>query len=73
MAIAPHFWALAQLCGLRATLLLHPPLDPEVFSGRKELAAAVWQAVAEGAACLRQNRPPPPASIHENARHTRDT
>lgn len=73
MTLGPHFWALAQLCGLRATLQLHPPLDPAVFSGRKDLAAAVWQAVAEGASCLRQNRPPPPASLHQAGRHAGNT
>lgn len=56
MDIASHFWRLAQHRGLRATVLLHPPLDPTAFAGRKALAAATWQAVADGAATLRQNR-----------------
>ena len=79
MEIGPHFWALAKHCGLRATVMLHPPLDPAVFASRKELTAAVWQAVAEGAACLRQNRLPSPASLHTAASlhmtdsHTRNT
>lgn len=58
MEIAPHFWALAQHCGMRASVLLHPPIDPAAFADRKELTAAVWQAVAGGAATLRQNRQP---------------
>jgi len=57
--IGTHFWRLAQWRGLRATLLLHPVLDPSGFADRKALAQAVWLAVAEGAAALRQNRPPP--------------
>jgi hypothetical protein len=36
--------------------MFHPPLDPLDFDDRKALAAAAWQAVADGAAVLRQNR-----------------
>ena len=57
MDLLPHFWSLAQWRGMRASVLLHPPLDPTDFSSRKELAQAAWQAVADGAALLRQNRP----------------
>lgn len=56
--IGTHFWRLARWRGLRATLMLHPPLDPAAFADRKALAQAVWQAVANGAAALRQNRRP---------------
>ena len=63
MDIASHFWRLAQHRGLRATVLLHAPLDPAMFANRKELAQAVWSAVADGAATLRQNRPPRPAGV----------
>ncbi len=56
MDLAPHFWRLAQWQGLRASVLLHAPLDPRDFSSRKELALAAWNAVADGAAALRQNR-----------------
>jgi 1-acyl-sn-glycerol-3-phosphate acyltransferase len=59
ISIGTHFWRLARWRGLRATLLLHPPLDPGGFADRKALAQAVWLAVAEGAAALRQNRRPP--------------
>ncbi len=58
MDIGSHFWRLAQHRGLRATVLLHPPLDPQDFPSRKALAQATWSAVADGAAMLRQNRPP---------------
>ncbi len=62
MDIASHFWRIAQHRGLRATVLLHPPVDPATFANRKDLTQAVWAAVADGAATLRQNRPPrPPA------------
>ena len=57
MDLASHFWRLAQQRGLRASILLHPPLDPTRFASRKALSHAVWQAVADGASTLRQNRP----------------
>jgi 1-acyl-sn-glycerol-3-phosphate acyltransferase len=41
---------------LRASVLLHPPVDPTRFASRKALSHAVWQAVADGASLLRQNR-----------------
>ncbi|MBC7800374.1 MAG: 1-acyl-sn-glycerol-3-phosphate acyltransferase [Gemmatimonadaceae bacterium] len=61
MDLASHFWRLAQHRGLRATVLLHAPVDPAAYVSRKELARAVWQTVADGAAALRQNRPVRPA------------
>ena len=60
MALGPHFWGLAQLVGCRATILMHPPIDPANYASRKELSAACWRTVAEGAAALRQNRPARP-------------
>jgi lyso-ornithine lipid O-acyltransferase len=57
MDLASHFWRLAQQCGLRVTVLILPPLDPQRFASRKALSHAVWQSVADGAATLRQNRP----------------
>ncbi|MBV9813955.1 MAG: 1-acyl-sn-glycerol-3-phosphate acyltransferase [Acetobacteraceae bacterium] len=57
MDIGSHFWRLAQHRGLRTSVLLHPPVDPRDFPNRKSLAQAVWRAVDEGAATLRQNRP----------------
>ena len=60
MDLGSHFWRLAQWRGMRATVLLHEPLDPADFASRKELAAAAWMAVAVGAATLRQNRPAEP-------------
>lgn len=59
MALGPHFWRVGQEQGMRATVLLHPPLDPAGFASRKALAARAWEVVAEGAARLRQNRPVP--------------
>ena len=61
MDLASHFWRLAQHRGLRATVLLHAPVDPAAYPSRKALSQAVWQTVAEGAAALRQNRPVRPA------------
>ena len=61
MDIASHFWRLAQYRGMRASVLLHAPLDPRDFPNRKALAQAIWRASADGAATLRQNRPASPA------------
>ena len=63
MDIASHFWRMTQNMDLRATVLLHPPIDPALFPDRKKLTRAVWQTIADGASLLRQNRiaDPPPA------------
>jgi 1-acyl-sn-glycerol-3-phosphate acyltransferase len=58
MSLAPHFWQVAQWRGKRVSLLFHTPLDPADFRDRKALAQAAWEAVADGAAALRQNRQP---------------
>jgi 1-acyl-sn-glycerol-3-phosphate acyltransferase len=73
MEIGPHFWRLAQHHGLRASVVLHAPLDPLAYPDRKLLARALWQVVAEGAATLRQNRPATPLSpsLPSNSRLTR--
>ncbi len=63
MELGSHFWRLAQLRGLRATVLLHPPVDPAAYPSRKALSQAVWDTVAAGAAALRQNRPVPTAAL----------
>jgi 1-acyl-sn-glycerol-3-phosphate acyltransferase len=65
MDIASHFWRLTQHIGLRATVLLHTPLDPARFADRKALSQAVWQIVADGASTLRQNRPASPLRLPE--------
>ncbi len=56
MDLASHFWRLAQWRGMRVSVLMHPPLDPRDFANRKLLAQAAWDAVAGGAAAMRQNR-----------------
>jgi lyso-ornithine lipid O-acyltransferase len=63
MDLATHFWRLAQWQGMRASVLMHPPLDPRDFPSRKALAQAAWNAVADGASLLRQNRAVTPASV----------
>jgi len=63
MDIGSHFWRLAQHKGLRASVLLHQPLDPLKFDSRKALTAACFQIVADGASTLRQNRPARPISL----------
>ena len=60
MDIASHYWRLARHRGMRASVLLHTPIDPARFADRKALARAVWTVVADGAATLRQNRPAHP-------------
>ena len=59
MDLASHFWRLAQWRGMRVTVLMHEPLDPKNFANRKLLAQAAWDAVAQGAAAMRQNREEP--------------
>ncbi len=61
MSLAPHLWRLAQWRGKRVTLLFHGALDPRDFADRKALSNATWQAVADGASALRQNRPARPS------------
>ncbi len=63
MDLGSHFWRLAQHRGLRATVLLHQPIDPARYASRKELSAAVHAVVADGAATLRQNRPAAPITV----------
>lgn len=63
MDIASHFWRLTQHIGLRATVLMHAPLDPARFADRKALAAVTWHIVADGASTLRQNRPARPLNV----------
>ncbi len=58
MDLASHFLRFARLQGFRATILLHPPVDPAAYGSRKALSEAVWRIVANGAAELRQNRDP---------------
>ena len=57
MDLASHFWQLAQWRTMRASIVLHPALDPADFPTRKALAQATWEAVSMGAGELRQNRP----------------
>ena len=57
MDLASHFWRFAQHRGLRVTYPAASAVDPARFASRKALSHAVWQAVADGASTLRQNRP----------------
>jgi len=67
MDIVSHFARLTQHIGLRATVLLHAPLDPVNFADRKALTQAIWQIVADGASTLRQNRPARPLHMPETS------
>ncbi len=55
MELFPHLWCLTQWHSSRCSILLHPPLDPADFKGRKDLAIAAYRAVSDGAAALRQS------------------
>lgn len=57
MDLGSHFWRLAAYRRLRATIVLHRPIDPDDYASRKEIARAVWQVVAATGAALRQGRP----------------
>ena len=63
MELGSHFWRLARYRGMRATILLHAPVDPAAYESRKALSRVVWQTVADGAAALRQNRPAQPRAL----------
>ena len=74
MDLASHYWQLAQRAGLRATVVLHEPIDPAPAApgqpglNRKEITRRAWDAVAAGAATLRQNRAAQPlGNRHEPA------
>ncbi len=56
MDLASHFRRIARHRGLRATIVLHPPIDPKEGLGRKQLAQLTWRQVAVTAAELRSNR-----------------
>jgi len=55
MDLGPHVWQLLRWRSMRATVMLHPPLDPDDFPSRKALAQAAWRTVDQGSATLRQN------------------
>ena len=63
MDLGSHFWRLAFYRRLRATIVLHPPIDPADYPSRKELSRAVWQIVARTGAALRQGRTATPDSL----------
>ncbi|QCE32132.1 1-acyl-sn-glycerol-3-phosphate acyltransferase [Acetobacteraceae bacterium] len=57
MDFVPHLWKIAQWRSLRATVLFHPPLDPNEFPSRKAMSATAHEIIRHGAEALRQNRP----------------
>ena len=56
MDLGGHFWRLARHRHLRATILLHDPIDPAAYPSRKAIAQAVWTVISVGNAALRQGR-----------------
>lgn len=58
MDLGPHIWQLLKRREGQATVILHSPLDPDLFPSRKALAQATWDSVVKGAAELRQNHTP---------------
>ena len=60
MDLASHYWRLARWTGLRATIILHEPMDLAAEPlNRKQISQRAWTAISTGTAALRQNRPPP--------------
>ncbi|WP_242400806.1 lysophospholipid acyltransferase family protein [Acetobacter okinawensis] len=49
MDLGPHVWQLLQHKRSHVTVVLHEPLDPDLFPSRKALAQAAWKAVADAA------------------------
>lgn len=58
MDLGGHFWRLARYRHLRATIVLHDPVDPADYPSRKAIAQAVWQIISTGNATLRRGRLP---------------
>ena len=58
MDLGGHFWRLARYRHLRATVVLHDPVDPADYPSRKAIAQAVWQIISTGNAALRRGRLP---------------
>lgn len=65
MDLASHFLLIARERDLRATLLLHEPIDPTRYKSRKDLTNTLWHITATGAATLRQNRDAQPLRAPE--------
>ena len=59
-------WGLLPVVA-QVSVLLHAPIDPASYPGRKELGQALWTTVADGAAALRQNRPAEPIAAATGA------
>jgi len=62
MTLLPHLWQAFKCDGFTVDVVFHPPFRAAAIPDRKELAAAAWEAVASGAATLRQNRPVTPVT-----------
>lgn len=54
MDLAPHIWQVTRWRRMRASILLHPPVDPSDYPDRKSLSAAVYAIVAEGVRSLHE-------------------
>lgn len=55
MDLAPHIWQVARWRSMRASVILHPPVDPEAFPSRKHLSMHVHEIISRGVAHLHQN------------------
>ncbi|UYH52041.1 1-acyl-sn-glycerol-3-phosphate acyltransferase [Candidatus Kirkpatrickella diaphorinae] len=56
MDLAPHIWQVTRWRRMRASILLHPPIDPTDYPDRKSLSAAVYDVVARGVRHLHEGR-----------------
>ncbi len=56
MDLAPHIWQVTRWRRMRASILLHPPIDPADYPDRKSLSAAVYDVVTRGVRHLHEGR-----------------
>lgn len=62
MEFVPHFWHLLGFGRFRVDLMVHDPVNPNLFSSRKELAQYCERVITDGFSRLLSGRPkcPPP-------------
>jgi 1-acyl-sn-glycerol-3-phosphate acyltransferase len=56
MALLPHYVKLGRIHRIHATIILDPPIPPEMFADRKTLTAALQARITHNAAGLRQGK-----------------
>ncbi|TPW34745.1 lysophospholipid acyltransferase family protein [Oecophyllibacter saccharovorans] len=56
MELVPHIWNLGKWRSMRATIVLHPPIDPKDYPSRKSLAEATHAIIRKGNEDINQQR-----------------